>query len=514
MIRQFFLGIALASSLCPTPNLQAQRTDSCLAEINGAKKGEPGNVQDNMFHSLTIDPKNENMVYAGTEANGIFKTTDGGKTWRRLRQGLKCTINQTGYSQIFDIAIDPKHPQIVYAAAVNGPGPVGNVLYPSNSGGVYKSVDGGKTWRQKVRGFTNSYTTYILIDSTNNNRLYAGIGGVKSTFPLTPDIFFEGGILMSADAGESWLPLTLPAGVNTNVFIDMVIRGAEQKIIYASGQLHRQDAPTAYGLIKSSDGGATWSIINPPGTTIYGFDVYKNDSNIIYGHDDSPQRKVYKSLDGGASWAVIPNASFFGTIRIHPNDAQTVFYTGFHTIMKSTNGLHSAVAVYEDASLTSAQQMLDIEISESNPNVVWACAKGYYLYKSTDGGNAFVKITAMRDSVYKNPVAVQEKISGAMPQKFALEQNYPNPFSRGATFSARSGGNPATTIRFYLPQRERVTLKVFDLYGREVATLAEEEFQAGEHAILFDPQNLPGSIYFYSLTAGKFKQTRKAVLLK
>lgn len=492
----------VAVMLLMVQNLLAQQTDSCLAEINGAKKGEPGNVQDHMFHSLAIDPRNENIVYAGTETSGMFKTIDGGKTWRRLRQGLKCTINQTGYSQIFDIAIDPQHPQIVYAATVNGPGPAGNISYPSNSGGVYKSLDGGKTWRQKIKGFTNTYTIFVLIDSTNHNRIYAGLGGVKSTFPLTRDIFFEGGILVSADAGESWAPLNLPAGVNTNIFIDMVLRGAEQKIIYASGQLHRTDAPTAYGLIKSIDGGITWSIHNPPGVTIYGFDVFKKDPNLIYGHDDSPQRRVYKSTDGGGSWAIVPNASFFGTIRIHPQNGQIIFYTGFHTIMKSTNGLQSASKVYEDPALDQTQQMLDIEIAESNPNVVWACAKGYFLYKSTDGGTAFTKITALRDSIYQNTVTVNNAATRKAPTQFTLEPNYPNPF------------NPATIIHFSLFRAEPVTLKVFDTFGREVATLIEGELAAGPHQAVFDAATQPNGVYFYRLTAPAFSQTRKMVLMR
>jgi photosystem II stability/assembly factor-like uncharacterized protein len=494
------LHVLLAVTLVLTHRLAAQ-TDSCLAEINGAKKGEPGNVQDNMFHSLAIDPKNENVVYAATEANGMFKTTDGGRTWARLRKGLKCTINQTGYSQIFDITVDPKNPQILYAATVNGPGPTGNILYPSNSGGVYKSTDGGKTWRQKVKGFANTYTIYVLIDSTNTNRIYAGLGGVKSTFPLTRDIFYEGGILASNDAGETWAPLNLPPGVSTNIFVDMVIRGAEQKIIYASGQLHRNDAPVAYGLIKTFAGGATWSFANPPGVTIYGFDVYKKNPNIIYGHDDSAQRRAYKSIDGGATWAVLPNASFFGTIRIHPRDSSIIFTTAFHGVRKSTDGLLSSRTVYEDAELTNAQQMLDIEISESNPNVVWACAKGYFLYKSTDGGDSFVKITAMRDSIYQSTVAVREE-TPLVPLQFALEQNYPNPF------------NPATVISFQLPVSSRVTLKVFDVNGREVARLVDGNLTAGNHAVTFAPRDLASGIYFYKITAGKFSQTRKAILMK
>lgn len=477
------------------------QTDSCLAEINGARQGEPGNVQDNMFHSLALDPADANIVYAGTETNGMFKTTDGGRTWARLRKGLKCTINQTGYSQIFDVVVDPKNPQILYAATVNGPGPTGNVLYPSNSGGVYKSTDGGKTWRQKVRGFTNTYAIYVLIDSTNTNRLYAGIGGVKSTFPLTNNIFYEGGILMSNDAGETWTPLNLPLGVSTNIFIDMVIRSVDQKTIYASGQLHRNDAPTAYGLVKSSDGGATWSFANPPGTTIYGFDVYKKNPNIIYGHDDSAQRRVYKSIDGGGTWSAIPNASFFGTIRIHPRDSSVIFTTSFHGVRKSTDGLLNSRTVYEDAELTSAQQMLDIEISESNPNVVWACAKGYFLYKSTDGGNTFVKITALRDSVYQSTAAGNEETPRA-PLQFMLEQNYPNPF------------NPSTVISFRLSVNSRLTLKVFNVNGREVATLLDGSLEAGTHAVTFTPHDFAGGLYFYQLTAGNFSQTRKAVLMK
>jgi hypothetical protein len=88
------------------------------------------------------------------------------------------------------------------------------------------------------------------------------------------------------------------------------------------------------------------------------------------------------------------------------------------------------------------------------------------------------------------------------PVEFSLSQNYPNPF------------NPSTTIRFSLPQREHVTLKVFDVLGREVATLVDGEMAAGNHAVTFAPHDLAGGLYFYQLTAGQFSQTRKAVLMK
>jgi hypothetical protein len=96
----------------------------------------------------------------------------------------------------------------------------------------------------------------------------------------------------------------------------------------------------------------------------------------------------------------------------------------------------------------------------------------------------------------------EEKRNKSAPSEFFLAQNFPNPF------------NPSTMIHFSLPQREHVTLKVFDVNGREVATLVEGEMAAGEHTVTFEPREISTGFYFYKLAAGKFSQTRKAVLLK
>jgi len=89
-----------------------------------------------------------------------------------------------------------------------------------------------------------------------------------------------------------------------------------------------------------------------------------------------------------------------------------------------------------------------------------------------------------------------------IPEEFALWQNYPNPF------------NPSTTIRFSLPQRSHVTLKVFDVLGREVATLVDRELSAGEHAVVFDAKALSSGVYFYRLQAGNFVEQKKMVVVK
>ena len=87
-------------------------------------------------------------------------------------------------------------------------------------------------------------------------------------------------------------------------------------------------------------------------------------------------------------------------------------------------------------------------------------------------------------------------------EEYKLEQSYPNPF------------NPSTTIRFYLPQRQYVTLKVFDMLGREVSILVNGVMDTGEHAVMFSANNLPGGVYFYQMTTQSFSKVQKAVLLK
>ncbi len=92
--------------------------------------------------------------------------------------------------------------------------------------------------------------------------------------------------------------------------------------------------------------------------------------------------------------------------------------------------------------------------------------------------------------------------SAITPDGFMLNQNYPNPF------------NPTTTIRFELPTGSFVSLKVYDVLGKEVAALVNEKLAAGRHEVAFDASRLISGIYFYHLQAGKYTKTGKAVLLK
>jgi hypothetical protein len=90
----------------------------------------------------------------------------------------------------------------------------------------------------------------------------------------------------------------------------------------------------------------------------------------------------------------------------------------------------------------------------------------------------------------------------SLPTEHTFYQNFPNPF------------NPATTIRYEIPERSIVTIKIYDVLGSEMAILVNEEKPAGYYNTEFDASELPSGIYFYRLQAGSFVETKKMVLMK
>lgn len=125
------------------------------------------------------------------------------------------------------------------------------------------------------------------------------------------------------------------------------------------------------------------------------------------------------------------------------------------------------------------------------------------------GGTMFLYITALDSfgrrfqsgvASYSNTTSVKEHLE--LPKQFSLSQNYPNPF------------NPSTTIKYSLPASGVATIKIFDILGREIKTLVNEQRDAGEHSVTFNAFDLPSGIYFYQLRSGTSTATKKMLLLK
>jgi len=104
--------------------------------------------------------------------------------------------------------------------------------------------------------------------------------------------------------------------------------------------------------------------------------------------------------------------------------------------------------------------------------------------------------------ILKNNTVVTEVEDVVQPFNYSLQQNYPNPF------------NPSTTIEYSIPQSGLVTLKVFNVLGKEVATLVNGQNDAGNHKVEFNASALNSGVYFYKIESGNFVDTKKMILLK
>jgi hypothetical protein len=164
----------------------------------------------------------------------------------------------------------------------------------------------------------------------------------------------------------------------------------------------------------------------------------------------------------------------------------------FTTIKYNSSGMEDWIAIY-DGPGNAFDYPAGIAVDDFSNVYVTGQSWGTY---AGDHWSFFTSIKYVQTSV---SVKEQEIIS---PARYSLSQNYPNPF------------NPSTIIRYSLPKPGHVMLKIFDLLGREVATLVNDMKAAGEYDVQWTPSGLTSGVYVYRLQAGDFVDTKKLVLLQ
>ncbi len=181
--------------------------------------------------------------------------------------------------------------------------------------------------------------------------------------------------------------------------------------------------------------------------------------------------------------------------------------------------IRNADSVREDTLLSSAE--LASVASQVSPRIVIAYSNSIYGSNLSNVPTALVNLTGQIQSTSRLivnyatsthrldlifsqlPVTVQEKAEkNNLPKEFRLLQNHPNPF------------NATTTIRFDQPKRTFVTLKIYDVVGREVTTLVNRDLQPGEYEVIFEAHGLASGLYFYRLETKEFVKTEKLTLLR
>ena len=333
---------ALASSVLLPPVLEA--SPSTIA-------GTPATVNPSLFSALQWRcigpyrggralavagiPGQADTFYFGAVAGGVWKTTDGGATWVSLTDG-------TPISSVGAIAIAPSDRNIIYVGTGEA-APRGNMTYGD---GVYKSVDGGRTWSHLGLEDTRQIGALIVDPHNPQIVLVAALGHA-----FGPNA--ERGVFRTIDGGKSWTKV-LYKDEQTGA-IDVTFDPNDSSVVYAAlWQARRQpwnfsSGGPGSGLYRSTDGGVSWTRLSGNGLPagLLGrihVSVSGADSKRVYAMIEAAEGGLFRSDDGGTHWRRVNDdgrltqrAWYFSTILADPARVDTL-YAGNTGLFRSTDG--------------------------------------------------------------------------------------------------------------------------------------------------------------------------------
>ena len=272
---------------------------------------------------VCVAPSDPNVIYVGSGeglqrpdlsvGNGMYKSTDGGSTWTQL--GLEDA------QQIAGVAVDPHDPNRVFVAALGHP-------YGANeTRGVYRSLDGGQTWKKVLYINDQTGAFQVAFNPQNPNTVYADMwqgqqGPWENAYLNGP----ASGLYKSTDGGDTWKPLTggLPGAKENLGRIGFGISRSNPQILFATVQADEKG-----GIYKSEDGGENWKMVANQ-DRLYGrgddfaeIKVDPTNPDIVYDANTC----TYKSTDGGKTWAGwkgAPGGDDYHRIWINPDNPNVI----------------------------------------------------------------------------------------------------------------------------------------------------------------------------------------------
>lgn len=394
-------------------------------------------------------------IYAGTD-DGVFKhsITSTDTIW--LPVGLPGKVIRTllvrDYNEIWAIR---------------------NLYNTTDSALLYKTTDAGKSWSvlftSRVSGSGNpTDNVFDILDgppSSRDTAFFIDVG-VQAIYRTT-------------DGGSSW---SLIHDIHWR-YRFIKINPVRQNQMWFGGE----------GLIfnpilyESTDYGSTWQEIDlgmifAGDNACHTLAFHPPELNTWYVPGEG---KVVKTTDSGLTWSVIYENSFYDLdMAVSPARSDFLYVLGGPYLLRSMDaGLHWDTLAHAgfDASLF---QLLDLEVVHRNETDVIIVGGTYGVHR------------------YDNSVTGVKESSGDLPVSCRLEQNCPNPF------------NPATDVRYMVRHVGHVSLKVYDVLGRMVATLVDQIRQPGEYTVTWDAEKIPSGIYYCRMISGNFTSTRKMVLIR
>ena len=423
-----------------------------ISTNGGQTFSQPKNIPATQFYEIGLDYNNPEKLYGGTQDNGTNRTPDGSvDNWENIWGG-----------DGFYVVVDYNNSNIIYAESQNG--------------GLVKSTDGGFGWSDGTNGINGSeptnWSTPVVMDPNSSNILYYGTHSLYRTTNSAVSWAKISPQLTDWVTGRRLGTITTIAAAPTNS--NVIFVGTDDAHVWVS-----------------SNNGANWNDVSAglPERWVTRVVVDPSDENIVYVTFSGlkwrdPQPHVYRSTNKGANWIDIS-----GNLPDAPVNAFAVDNNFSNRLY-----LGSDVGMYVSFDTGQSWEVL----GEGLPILPIGDIKIHLVE------NFLVAGTYGR-SMYKINLNLLTDVDNGLSwgaNEFSLSQNYPNPF------------NPTTKISWQSSVSGNQTIKIYDIAGKEVATLISEYRLAGKNEVEFDASNLSSGIYFYKLTAGNISKTKKMLVLK